>query len=215
MNDLVFLSGQPVHIGTPAVTWMDHGMVFERGRGARARKRKIDLVVLHWTGGENEPPAVFETLEKRELGIEFAIGSDGLVWQFCDPSKIDTFDAGKFNGRSVGIEMVNYGHRPTLRQVPTAGLDRWQEDQVIHGRGMRVANFYRPQMDAMVRLVDRLCDWYQIPKQYPYAKTVPECIEDFKGVAGHFHLTTRKTDPGLEPFRHLNTKGFKSWHGIC
>lgn len=201
----------------------ESGLEFVPKRGARRRypkKTDIDLIVLHWTGGEGPAERVFRVLYKRRLGVEFVIDRDGVCYQFADPITTDTFDAGAVNPRSIGVEMVNYGYRKWWRNIPRKGRDRVIDHQMLQGGKRGVARFYPDQMRTMVMLCDALVDLVPtIPANIPKVwnghcwKVRPSRMDkheiaDFKGVLGHYHLTRRKLDPGLEPFRVLMRAGY-------
>lgn len=187
----------------------EHGMVFRPdGKGARRRHRLIDLIVLHWTGGEGPPERVYRTLRRKNLGIEFIVGRDGQVVQCCDPCAVDTWDAGRFNSRSIGIEVVCYGHRRFRALVPKAGRDRPHYMTRLHGRRLMLANYYPEQMRSVIALVDALTDALPaIPRRVPLEPDGSPVLRELAreeadataGVVGHFHLTARKLDPGPVP----------------
>lgn len=208
--DGIILNGRRYQVpGRRVLTWHEHGVQFRVGQGFNRRRRgDIELVVWHWTGAENPPLTMAKTLERRALGVEFAIDRDayGTIYQFCDPFIVDTADAGPVNHRSVGIEVVNYGVRSWDRawMVPARGADRVVEQQRIHGKPVSVAGFYDVQTKSARALAEVLSAVLEIPREVPlYADgTVDDHlfddrrIENFQGHCGHLHVNKDKLDPG-------------------
>lgn len=217
----IIIGGQPVSLRvagerTPIVlTWHDHGISFASGQGFnKKRKQKIDLSVWHWTGGEQEPPAMADVLKARGYGVEFAIARTGVIYQFCDPLEVDTADAGSANARSVGTEIVSYGMRSTVEgwKPPKAGLGREVRRVRIHSVGVDVAVFHPDQLAAARALADGLSRALGIPRKVPVtaegmvlAKQLPAAeLATFKGHVGHYHLSRQKCDPGPDFMGELN-----------
>lgn len=177
---------------------------FAAGDGYNKKRVKpIDLMVWHYTGGEQEPIQMADVLRKRKLGVEFAISRSGTVYQFCDPALVDTADAGIVNSRSVGCEVVNYGYRSLIDLknafgVPKVGLDREMYDAVTHGRTVKTAKFYPCQIEAVLALALAVSTALpEIQKTVPAG--VPGVLKDlvaFRGHVGHYHITDSKRDPG-------------------
>jgi len=197
----------------PVRNWSDHGMLVVPGEGARPRRRRIDLLVGHWTGSERGPERVFKTLRARSLGVEFCIGASGDVWQFADPAITDTFDAGIANRRSAGVEIVSYGFRRKQDDVPTAALAREHEWRRINRERQLFAKFYPAQLASFLALAVALSAAIptlplQIPRNAwgkPLARTMSKReLAQFSGILGHFHVSRRKLDPGLHIFEYLD-----------
>jgi len=176
------------------------------GSNCRRRIEPPDMIVLHWTGGEGSGEQVIKVLRRRGLSVHFIIERGGQILQTCDPAKVVCFHAGKFNSRSIGIEVVNYGFRKWNVAVPKRGQTRDREVETIHGKERRVAKFYPSQLSAVRVLTELLCDEMVIPARVPrysngmLVDSVPskEYLDSFSGICGHFHLSKRKIDPGRE-----------------
>jgi len=210
----IIISGCRYPCLAPVLTWHELNVEFKAGEGYnKRRKRDIDLVVWHWTGGEGSPSTVVRTLKRRKLGIEFAIGRDGVIRQYCDPIEVDTADAGRFNSRSVGVELVNYGFTMRNRPIPRLGKKRPVYQCILQNRQRSFAHFTSNQLVEGLALANTLSDALSIPRQVPVdeeylmvlGRTMAnEEADSFKGHVGHFHLSERKSDPGfdlLEAFR--------------
>jgi len=187
---------------------------FKAGDGYnKPRVKPIDCCVWHWTGGEAEPPRVAETLRRRKLGVEFAIGRDGRLYQFCDPLLVDTADAGILNSRSVGVEIVCYGFAGgwtwdpvralKVPRIPPKGRDRETYLATTHGRSVRTAKFYPAQVAAALALADALSSALPIPRDVPPSTQVTSMPtaalvgpQAFRGHLGHYHVSEHKRDPG-------------------
>jgi len=185
---------------------------FRAGDGYnKPRRSKIDAAVVHWTGGEAEPITMAETLRKRKLGVEWAIGGHGLIHQFCDPALVDTADAGVLNARSVGIEVVCYGYSGgwfwdpvraiKVPRIPPKGRDRGTYLDELHGRTVRHAMFREAQVSSLLGLCDAIHRALGVPRDVPPTDVVlPDALlrgsEAFKGFVGHYMVTARKRDPG-------------------
>lgn len=200
----------------PVQNWHDHGMECEVGDGARRRFKKntIDLFVWHWTGGEGGVRALFNTLDKRELGVEFFIDKAGLIYQFADPALVDTFDAGSYNPRSVGCEIQSYGYTAPGREPRDPDRDEYETR--MNGRKRSFARFYPAQILAARALAKAVSTAIPtIPLVVPAGPDLrlfpdyigPKRMRSMKGHVGHYHLTQKKSDPGhdlLQAF--LDTK---------
>lgn len=180
---------------------------FKAGDGYNKRRVKpIDLMVWHWTGGEQDPISMAETLRKRELGIEVSIDCcTGIVYQFCDPLVVDTADAGIVNSRSMGCEIVCYGYRSVWELkhamgVPKLGRDRPTYEAVTHGRAVKTAQFYPAQMRAAIAVANAVSTAIPAIRRrvpvYNAGALYPKDLRAFTGHIGHFHITDKKRDPG-------------------
>ena len=130
----ISVAGEEYACDAEVVRWDDPGGLgfFRRDPGTRPRLRQIDTVVVHWTGGD--PPhasRVHRVLTSRRLAVEYIVDREGTVYQTCDPARLDCADCGRrWDPRSVGIEIVNYGcRRPASRRwsllpVPKRARDR-------------------------------------------------------------------------------------------
>lgn len=226
MPGRIILGEQTFPCLAPVLTWREHGMEFKAGRGARRQVDEIDLFVAHWTGGENPPPVMFRVLEKRSLGVEFAIGAEettpgfSTVWQFCDPIKVDAFQAGKVNRRSMGCEIVNYGFRRFLRRVPKRGRSRETYQTQWNGRSRTFARFLPHQIHTAIALIEAIVDsgMTEIELALPSDPMNPDWpiqrvlsqneLSVFRGVVGHNHVSPRKSDPGVDLLQALKANGF-------
>lgn len=208
MGNALVVSGKSYPVCVPVKLWTETGLEFRAGEGFNKRRRRdIDLAVWHWTGSENKPTVMARTLKRRKLGVEFAIDRDGTIWQFCDPVIVDTADAGRVNARSVGTEIVNYGFRRRGKPIPASGKKRTIYECTLNGRSRRFAHFLPQQIAAALVLADVLSTALPIPRAVPTDPTgdwlgvrvLPkELLDDFKGHLGHFHVSERKSDPGLD-----------------
>jgi hypothetical protein len=213
----IIIGGKRIALGVrgqppPTVlTWHEHGISFAPGQGfnrVRKPRARIDLAVWHWTGGEGEPAQVAQTLQTRGYGVEFAISTQGVIWQFVDPLEVDTADAGGVNARSVGTEIVSYGMRsPAIGwRLPTGGAARAIHDERLHGVRVRVASFHAAQLSAARALADGLSRGLGIPRAVPVSADgavlaramTAVVLARFSGHVGHYHLTALKCDPGTE-----------------
>lgn len=197
-------------MSVPVRRWNDRELPdvpeFKAGDGYnKMRHRPVDLFVWHWTGGEQDPIPMAETLRRRKLGVEFSISRDGVVFQFCDPLFVDTADAGIVNSRSVGCEIVCYGYRSAwdLKHafgVPKVGQDRPTYEAVTHNVKMITAKFYAAQVQAAIALADAASSAMPaITRCVPSAGTQmmpPQALQRYQGHLGHFHVTDKKRDPG-------------------
>lgn len=215
----LIIGGEVVPCARPVYNWNDHGMEFKPGDGARKRipKQLIDLFVWHWTGGSGTMEALFSVLDTRELGVEFGIDREGDIYQFADPLRVDTYDAGPYNPRSVGCEVTNYGFTGKDRPVPQKDRDRNTYTTVQNGKTRTFARFYVPQLVAAHALGLAVSDAFpSIPKCIPtdakgilFPDTMKRSVlEKFEGHLGHYHLTDSKSDPGADLLGYFLTHGF-------
>jgi hypothetical protein len=178
-------------------------------QGCKPRRQSINLIVLHWTAGEGDAPAVRSTLVVRKCSAHFVIDRQGSIWQLLDPLEVEAFHVANrqtkgVNARSIGIEVVNYGMAPRWPgRIPTRGLDREVRQVPIQGRERSVADFYEPQVAAAITLVDVITDALPgIPRWLPTSggelitQRLPDRLARVTvGIAGHYHFSG-KCDPG-------------------
>jgi hypothetical protein len=206
MGNAIVVGGKAFPVVAPVHLYSDTGMETTVGRGARKRRRKIDLAVWHWTGGEGDARQLFDVLNQRELGVEFFVDQQGDIWQFCDPALVDTFDAGWINDRSVGIEIANWGYEGPGRPIPSKGKKRPTYSTVQNGKPRIFAHFWPTQIAAALTLADTLSLALEIPRAVPRGAkgfVLPnfmpgKAINEFRGHLGHFHVSDVKQDPGLD-----------------
>jgi N-acetylmuramoyl-L-alanine amidase len=208
----IILDGKEVEVGAPVLTYRDHGMTFVGKKNTLKRELRPDVIIWHWTGGENSAETVYHTLINRNLGVTFCIDRNGVIYQFLDPILYDPKDTeGKVGRRSISLEIANYGFRMKGQPIPTRGKDRILDDEVIHRTKVRCARFLPDQITSVAALTKVLCAELGIPLAFPREPSgeialrvlTPKEQRAFKGVMGHFHKTTEKFDPGFHIFREL------------
>lgn len=158
-------------------------------------------VVLHWTGGESPAARVYRTLVNRGLSIHFVVERDGRIVQMA-PLVARAAHAGSLvNADSVGIEIVNAG-----TVLSTAHPSRPVKVGRIHGRAVRYADFLPAQYEAVERLVIWLLARFSLPEIVATPTTIfpsTETLRSFRGVVGHYQISTNKLDPGPALLDHL------------
>lgn len=214
---LIIIGDNGYECSARVLTWHETGMEFKAGQGFnKKREQQIDLSVFHWSGGEGPTGEgsirqLFDILLQKKLGTGFAISRDGMIWQFCDPMKVNTATANQANPRAVSTEIINYGLVPkNLADIPKAGVNRKQYTGYINTQRHVMAHFIEPQIASALALADTLSTVLAIPRQVPLdplsphgteilSRTMtPEELAAYKGHTGHFHINPEKTDPGLD-----------------
>lgn len=187
-------------------------MTFVGKKNTWKRELPPDLIIWHWTGGENSAATTYNTLINRSLGVTFCIERDGTIYQFLDPVLYDPRDTGGQMGRrSISLEVANYGFRLKGQRIPTRGKDRILDDERIHGVKLRCARFFPDQINSIAALTKVLCVELGIPMVFPREPDGSIAFRElsrqekrvFQGIIGHFHKTDQKYDPGFHIFREL------------
>lgn len=182
---------------------VNHSLQFtigEDGTGNRTRFQPLVGGVLHWTAAENPGNRVFTTLTTKNISVHFAMDPDGTVWQYADPARVYTLNAGRSLGEKTwAIEIANYGAASPSR-IPDRARDRPGYTAVVNGRERRIADFYDIQYQNIFELCDLIHDTLNLPK---VVYTSPHefvswasGLRDAEGILGHYHAATNKIDPG-------------------
>jgi len=198
-------------VATRVVLWSEPGGY--RATDFGERHGGVRQIVLHYDAAGTSAQC-FKVLEMRGLSVHFMVDLDGTVYQTCDTSA-RAYHAGTFNDGSVGIEIANVGAyadraelerllpipegvargalppgyvprpaRPGLLRGRVQGTDLWQQD------------FTDAQYEALGRLVAALCGALDVPARAPRETGVLRDPASWRGILGHYHLTTAKLDPG-------------------
>lgn len=176
---------------------------------ARIKTKKINSIreiVVHWDATLSAKHCI-NILNKRNISTHFIIDNDGTIIQLI-PVKDIAYHAGSHNSHTIGIDLSNayytkyndwyvkngFGARPVIKSE-------------VHGKESTHLGYYPEQLESLEKLVNYLCDKYNIEKSVPLNKdgklitTVydPAVKKRFKGVICHYHLTKNKIDcQGLE-----------------
>jgi len=200
------VTGTPIPVLGP----QDHKIEFKVGEGYNKRRAvPIDLGVFHWTGDELPVENMARILGKMKLGVEFAIAPHGVLYQFCDPTVVNTADAGEANARSWGVEITNAGIRsmstlwraPQYKKIPMGPRDSYET--VIHGKKVKCWDFYPEQKATAFAL--NVAMVRAIPTYYSEVCVTPGVVDlsATRGAIGHYNVTTNKLDPGTRFMNEL------------
>ena len=211
---IVVISGEDVELAVPAITWRDHGLPWRDDEtfadcpqtlakiGVERRSSPPTIGVIHWSASENPAPTVWSSLCNRGLSIHFIVDRDGVIHQFVDPGWYRCAHAGRrANDRSVGIEVVNYGHAMGAAHVPDPARPTYQG--TVHGWTTTCADFYADQYDAVEALCraisDRLPIELAVP-DYPDERMAEISLAMYSGWLGHYHVERlQKRHPKICP----------------
>lgn len=209
MPGTLLISGREIPVKSTVVR--DIAFTFQ----ALPRRKRTTAVVLHWTGGPNGGQQVYRTLRTRGLSVHLCIDADGTVHQYCDLDRLcahagrvddENLDGHQHsaNVSTIGIEIVN----PANRETVTRGVQRALVREEIHGIEQVHSSFTQAQTDAAIDVTLAICGHYGIEINVPMLGNdiLPRVMGEaewlqFRGVCGHFNLTSRKRDPGLALMR--------------
>lgn len=192
----------------------------------------VNLFVSHWDGMYTSH-GCFNVLVDRGTGMHFAIDWDGTVYQFLD-LKWKAWGQGRVNSRSIGVEIANPVKPERNDKFGTGKRDLVPIEVYSSGNpGAKVLGFNKAQIRAHNLLVEEMCRLFKIPKQLPAWDPEVDKGEmpkdgvsrgvmpggqrsndrirrgEFAGVCGHYHVTYRKQDPGVQLWKPLRDRGFR------
>ncbi len=181
----------------------------------------IKKFVLHHDGVNSSQVCMNVLHNERGLSCHFLIDNDGTIYQTLDLALMG-YHAAAFNSDSIGVEFCNRGILDNPDYYATAAVKHpISDDYFINGHKMKSFDFTPQQYEAfymlsgaLVKHLPNLALEYprdpQLPAKPAWGTVGPVTAEgdslpmpSFAGFCGHYHLTTRKWDPG--PF------DFKKW----
>ncbi len=163
----------------------------------RAAGKKIDILLLHYTGMISANAAIERLTNKQsKVSVHYVIDEDGAIYHLVDESKRAWHAGTSFwrgerdiNSTSIGIEIVNPGHEFGYREFPPA-----QMQNVLHlSREIIKRHAIKPEFVlghsdvAVGRKIDpgELFDWKFLSKNgvgiYPHTP-MPVAAPDIKTV---------------------------------
>lgn len=211
--------------------------------GTKPRTGEVNLLVGHWTAGEagtnsvlDDGPRVVIGMKHRQgitqpqnrlrVAVQFVIGADDAagvarIWQTADPLLTAAIHVGlgAVNDRSIGVEIVNKGAPPALKERPRPVLRL-----PVAGIPLLRQLAYQPgQLRSWCALADLLASHFPIPRQVP-ARAIygqPGILTPssdrftaaqqrrWKGMQEHLHVpTTHKLDGGSQLIRVAAAHGW-------
>jgi peptidoglycan hydrolase-like protein with peptidoglycan-binding domain len=177
------------------------------------------LFILHWDGCRTSR-SCYDVLCARNLSVQFMLDGDeeATIFQGLDPADGTCWHAGSVNRRAWGVEICN----PVYLKYQDLKRPRPISTMQVRGDRSKILGFYPAQIDKVVKLCHWVCDYAGIPKQLPALKGQPGkvynsyiqgpgpawLINNFTGVAAHFHQDNNKCDPAMELWEALTASGF-------
>jgi hypothetical protein len=177
--------------------------------------RKTGIAIHHTVGGSAASTLEWWRNDRQMVGTAYLIDRDGTVHEVFDPAAwawqfgLKWPNASKlaFEKRFIGIEIASEGAlvesngelycfdriSPRTRKARSEALDFGSPY-----RGYRYFDRYEPsQIDALVLLIDELCDRFAIPRRVPgrFTEYYGPALSGFEGIIGHAMVRTDKSDP--------------------
>jgi N-acetylmuramoyl-L-alanine amidase len=158
----------------------------------------VELVVMHYTAaGSASGSAKWLCSPEAKASAHFVVERDGRVWQLADTDH-RTWHAGgassnwngrRVNGRSIGIELANWGPLDGSRLQTHTGAAYKGPAPFVDDKGQAWEPYPQAQLDAAERLVRWLVGLYPTLR-LPSPGGLPR-------LCGHQDVDpTRKRDPG-------------------
>lgn len=207
------------------------------------REPKSGICLHHTVGGSARSTFDWWMRDRTANGNELKVGTayiidrDGTVFEVFNPDgwayqfglKWPVARKLEFEKRFIGIEIAsegalieNQGKLYCFDTISPRTEKRREEifDCGANWRTYRYFDRYEPaQVDAVVQLVNKLCDDFGITRDVPddFREFYGDRLKDFKGVIGHSMVRADKSDPAPDPGfwnRVINECGLNG-HGIA
>ena len=181
----------------------------------------VKKFVLHHDGVNSSQVCQNVLHNERGLSCHFLIDNDGTIYQTLDLALMG-YHSAAFNSDSIGVEICNRGILDNPDYYANAAIKHPESDEYfINGHKMKSFDFTQQQYEAFYMLAGALVKHLpNLALEYPRDPAEPSKpawgtmgpvtaegdslpMPGFAGFCGHYHLTTRKWDPG--PF------DFKKW----
>jgi len=175
---------------------------------------KKDIIVLHFTAGRSWESAYSVFKQPGRVATPFIVDKEGpkyivklfdeKYWSYHLGIKELGYSNNWANDkRSIGIEIVNIGPVWLKDGMWRDWTKRtYPENSIVRGKNRDADGgvvFPDEQVEAVCRLVNHLCNKWDIPRQVPKDKTafqLPE-IGEFKGIVAHQMFRQDKYDMGV------------------
>ena len=166
--------------------------------------REPTMFVNHWDVCLSSESCA-NVLARRGISVHFCIDNDGTIYQLLD-TQHGAWHAGigKFNHRSVGVEISNayYPKYQAWYKKNGFGERPIQDGAWVHGSKLKpFTDFYPVQIEALKALWKAIHKGIGIPLETPEDEHGTSTTVDskasrgtFKGFVSHYHLTSRKID---------------------
>lgn len=215
MPGYIIVGGKHVPCAVRVEPWTVTGIGF---KNVRPRTARTDLVVLHWTGGENHAEGLVKNMTKDGVSVQFYVDGHGNAFQLCD-ADMHCSHASGMNARGPGIEAANRAN-DKADALPKRQLLR----ETFAGSTATYTAFYPEQVRSILAITLSLCEAYGLPFSVPMdPKTkdvlarqfTPAELAAYRGVVGHCHWSPRrKRDPGLAMLRAVAAYGPRGAIGL-
>jgi hypothetical protein len=211
----VVVGGARVPVPFPVTCWFEAGgLDLGRYHGGHRAAGDVRMFLLHWDGCLSSRQC-YHVLLERELSVQFLVDWDGTIYQ-CADALAWCFHGGPANRYSVGVEICN-PVRPERAVHQDVRVERpvVEEREPHSGRPVRLLGFTAAQRAAVRNLTGWFCAHFGVPRRAPCllpmkqldgtadpaevaTTVVGGLVEgDFAGLAGHFHASANKVDPGF------------------
>jgi N-acetyl-anhydromuramyl-L-alanine amidase AmpD len=179
------------------------------------REDKSGICIHHTVGGSARSTFNWWRDDNKVIGTAYLIARNGTVHEVFDPNcwawefglRWPSEQKIAFEKRYIGVEIASEGglkesggNLYCFDRISDRTLKNRDEafDYGQMFRGYRYFDKYEPaQVDSLGELINDLCAQFNIPKETPaeHFKFYGEKLKDFKGIIGHSHVRTDKSDP--------------------
>lgn len=207
-HGLIMVGPQAIELWCKTKTYLDDDWDFEPTR-VILRKVPIKCGVLHWDV-TNSVKDTNRVLLNGDKSIHFSIAANGTLYQFHNIGPYRGIHAGSTaNKNSIGLDFNN----PALRKYERTKYPRDEVIAHVHGRDIKVLDFWAEQIDTFIQLgwaLDEVIP-FKCPRdqnnqpvsgaisRYGFFNTLTNQMsyrhDDVEGWKAHFQITDSKIDP--------------------
>ena len=207
----IICNGVPVEIDWHKVVLWDEegGLKCEPNQyKKRVKDRQPKMFLVHWDACLSSKQMA-KVLKDRGLSVPFSTDNNGTLYQLMDTKHV-AWHARGVNTVSVGVEIANAVKLKYQKWYEKHGFGKRPivDDVILNGKKLDpMLGFYPVQVEALKALIAAVCGHYNIPLVVPtdsegkLVMGVDNRVSrrTFKGVVGHYHVTTAKQDPAGLP----------------